>query len=99
MAAQCSPSTACQMRKSRHRGRARASSGISQITNCGEYTLLVRIKAATIRNASWASLGLRGAARARTAISTQATRKRLRAEALMASASSGFQPRRPATRL
>ena len=62
-AKKCSASTVCHTQKSRQRGRASARSGISQTTNCGEYTLLVSTNAATTRNVSWAS---RGVCRTRT---------------------------------
>ncbi len=56
-AKKCRASTTCHTQKSFQRGRARASRGISQITNCGEYTLLVSTKPATTRKVSCASRG------------------------------------------
>ena len=54
-------SPACQIRKSRQRGRASTASGSSQSTYCGEYTLFVSRNAATTRNASCGSRGRRSA--------------------------------------
>ena len=66
-------SVSCHSRYGHSRGRARTAIGTSQITYCGDHTLFSIRNAASSRKHSCGSRGLRGAAKANTAIATRAT--------------------------
>ena len=92
MANQYSTSAACQTAQSRTRTRASPASGSSQSTYCGEYTLLVRQNAATVRKPSAARPGVTGARQATSATAASSATK-----AATATGSSGWTvaPSRP----
>src|SRR5580700_6700828 len=68
-------SASCHSRYGHSRGRASTASGTSQMTYCGDQTLLVIKNAASTRKHSCGRRGRRGAASASQAIAAQATAK------------------------
>ena len=85
MAKKYPTSAACQRRYDHSRGRASTANGTSQMTYCGDHTLLVSRKAASVRKKTCGSRGRRGAARMISATNRHATTKTARARTLSVS--------------